>query len=106
LDSLLHQQTSRNRPAELDLSKKSSINLLNSLTIAQPLSTRNNFSPNRHLLIATNGTIATNESVRLLSEFKQAQGTAVSFPPISPQEALEKQRNFSLKRDFSNRQMQ
>ena len=44
--------------------------------------------------------------MRLLSEFRHAQGAAVSFPPISPQEAAEKHRTYSLKRDFSNRQMQ
>ena len=46
-----------------------------------------------------------NDSVRLLAEFKAAQGDSVMFPPISPQEAREKKRTDNLRRDHSKKQM-
>ena len=73
LDTLLHKQSSKNRPAELNLSRKGSINLLDHFNIAlgAPNTSRNNHGTwDPQNLIATTGTTNTNQSVRLLSEFK------------------------------------
>ena len=99
LDQLLGRQSSKNRPAELNLSRQNSNAIINSIAMGKT-SQPTDFDPLH--LIATTGTSATNDSIRLLSEFKYTLGTAVSFPPISPQEAREKTRTYSMQRVHSN----
>ena len=45
------------------------------------------------------------DSVRLLADFRLCQGASLMFPPISPQEAREKVRGDTMRRDYSKKQM-
>lgn len=104
LDQLLGRQNGRNRPTELNLTRKNSNDFMNSSVAMGKLSLPPPGEIDPKYLLATSGTSVTNASVRLLSEFKYVQGPAVSFPPISPQEAQEKTRTYQLGRAYSNKQ--